>query len=240
MSKNIILDHGPLTKMYYAYGDGQAQPGDDEHIHGDPNKLTNAQWGSFVPYDFISEGDSPAFLHLVDVGLNNLDHADYGGWGGRFVPSSENPLRFEDGPSSAEFNPTTGESDVYYPQTRWLKAIQEDFAARADWCVKSFKEANHAPQITVKQGMEVKAKAGQKVLLTIETKDPDNNEVALTAWPYLEAGSGSAEVFLKGKQVEVSIPGDAKKGDKFHVVVEGTDSGLPALTRYRRVVIHVI
>lgn len=74
----------------------------------------------------------------------------------------------------------------------------------------------------------------------VETKDPDKNEVALTAWPYLEAGTGSAVVVLKGQKVEVSIPGDAKKGDKFHVVVEGTDSGLPALTRYRRVVISVI
>ena len=101
-------------------------------------------------------------MHRVDVSLNNLDHADYGGWGGRFVPSPENPYRYEDGPASAEFNPTTRESDVYYPQTRWLKAIQEDFAARADWCVKPFREANHAPHITVKQGMEVSAKPGRK------------------------------------------------------------------------------
>ncbi len=77
---DLINNHGPLLKKYYSYGDGQKQEGDPEHIHGDPNRLVNAQWGTFEPYDFISEGDSPAFLHLVDVGLKNLEHPEYGGW----------------------------------------------------------------------------------------------------------------------------------------------------------------
>jgi hypothetical protein len=37
----------------------------------------------------------------------------------------------------------------------------------------------------------------------------------------------------------VKVPTDAKKGDTFHIVVEGTDNGSPALTRYRRVVITI-
>ncbi|MBP9196170.1 MAG: DUF1593 domain-containing protein, partial [Saprospiraceae bacterium] len=97
MSEQIIQGHGPLTKMYYSYGDGKKQAGDDEHIHGDPTKLKNTYWGSFEKYDFISEGDSPAFLHLVDVGLGNLDHPEYGGWGGRLIQSKVDPSRWEDG-----------------------------------------------------------------------------------------------------------------------------------------------
>lgn len=237
MGPKIIQNHGPLLKMYYAYGDGQKQPGDDEHIHGDPTKLKDAQWGSFQPFDFISEGDSPAFLHLVDVGLNNLNNPSYGGWGGRFALAEGNRYRFEDNDKAADFNPETGKLDISYSQTRWLIAAQEDFAARADWCVKSYKDANHAPQITVKKGMNVNAKAGTTLTLQVTTSDPDGNEVKLKVWPYPEAGSGKAEVQLENAKIQVLIPATAKKGDTFHIVVEGTDTGTPALTRYRRVVI---
>jgi hypothetical protein len=240
MGPKIIQNHGPLLKMYYSYGDGQKQPGDDEHIHGDPTKLKNAQWGSFLPYDFISEGDSPAFLHLVDVGLNNLNNPSFGGWGGRFVAAEGNPYRFEDNEKAADFNPETGKLDISYSQTRWLIAAQEDFAARADWCVKSVKEANHAPQITVKEGSSITAKAGARIALHVTTGDPDGNEVKLRVWPYPEAGSGKAEATLGDAIITVKIPADAKKGDTFHVVVEGTDSGTPALTRYRRVVVKIL
>lgn len=239
MANRIILDHGPLLKMYYSYGDGQKQAGDDEHIHGDITKIKNAQWGDFTQYDFISEGDSPAFLHLVDVGLNNLNNPSFGGWGGRFVQTKDNPYRFEDNDQAADFNPETGKMDINYSQTRWLIAAQEDFAARADWCVKSYADANHAPQITVKEGMHLTANPGQELLLTIETRDPDRNGIRLKAWAYPEAGSGNAGINIGGKQAIVSIPDSAKKGDTFHVVIEGTDNGMPALTRYRRVVISI-
>lgn len=239
MAKNIILNHGALTKMYYSYGDGQKQPGDDEHIHGDPTRLTNAQWGSFKAYDFISEGDSPAFLQLIDVGLNNLEHPNYGGWGGRFVQSNENPYRYDDGPKIAELNPVTGKEDVYYPQTRWLQAIQEDFASRADWCVKSVKAANHPPKVRIKEGTAIMAKAGQQLSFQVAASDPDGHKVTLSAWPYPEAGSGTAETKLQTNNLSITIPATAKKGDTFHVVVEGKDNGSPTLSRYQRVVVTV-
>ena len=239
MANRIILDHGPLLKMYYSYGDGQKQVGDDEHIHGDINKIKNAQWGDFSQYDFISEGDSPAFLHLVDVGLNNLNNPSFGGWGGRFVQAKDNPFRFEDNDQAADFNPETGKMDINYSQTRWLIAAQEDFAARADWCVKSYADANHAPQITVKEGMFLTAKPGQELLINIETRDPDRNGIKLKAWAYPEAGSGKAGVAIGGKMATLSIPDNAKIGDSYHIVIEGTDNGIPALTRYRRVVIQI-
>lgn len=150
MGEKIINNHGALTKMYYSYGDGQNQAGDNEHIHGDLSKIKAGQWGSFGQYDFISEGDSPAFLHLIDVGLDNLENPDYGGWGGRLKQSKTNPSRWEDGEEVADFNPISQKIDPAYPQIRWLEALQNDFAARADWCVKDYNEANHAPNISVK------------------------------------------------------------------------------------------
>lgn len=240
MSSKIILNHGALLAMYYSYGDGKKQAGDPEHIHGDLTKIKNAQWGSFNQYDFISEGDSPAFLQLVDVGLDNLDHPNYGGWGGRFVQSKENAYRFEDGPRSADLNTETGLLDNNFPQTRWLKAIQEDLAARADWCIKPYAKANHAPVINVKEGEKITAKAGQEIQLHIDAKDPDKNAVQFKVWCYSEAGSGQATILLNGNICTSKIPTTAKKGDSFHFIIEGNDNGIPSLTRYKRVIVTVI
>ncbi len=240
MGDNIINKHGALTKLYYSYGDNRKQPGDEEHIHGNPAKLTKAQWGSFHPYDFISEGDSPAFLQLIDVGLGSLNQPHYGGWGGRLTQSSSNPNRWEDGQDVVDFNPYTQQLDMAYPQIRWLEALQLDFAARADWCIKPYQEANHPPKISVK-ATQVLVHAGQRVTLTASATDPDKNQVALSFWQYQEIGTLPEKVAITttGNQAMVQIPATAKRGDTLHVIVEGKDTGIPALTRYRRVILTV-
>lgn len=241
MGANIINNHGPLFEKYYSYGDGQKQAGDPNHFEGDISKIINTGRGDFSKYDFISEGDSPAFLHLVDVGLDNYQDPSRGGWSGRFVQSPENPYRYEDGEAAADLNPETGEMDTSYPQTRWIKAMQLDFAARADWCVQSFAGANHAPEIKVAEGSTITSGPEGKTTLTVSGDDPDGHPVYFKVWAYEEAGDGAAAVEYDGKEgvATVQLPENAKAGDEFHIIVEGTDTGFPALTRYRRVVIKV-
>ena len=239
MGANIINDHGPLFKKYYSYGDGQKQEGDPNHFEGDILKIANTERGSFSKYDFISEGDSPAFLHLVDVGLDNYENPSRGGWSGRFVQSEENPYRYEDGKAASDLNPETGEMDKSYAQTRWIKPMQLDFAARADWCVKSFDEANHPPNISVSEGNAIHAKPGEIIDLNLSGEDIDGHPVSFKVWPYAEAGDGAASIELNTNKVSVQIPETAKIGEKYHVIVEGTDTGFPALTRYQRVIIKI-
>ncbi len=240
MGEKIINNHGPLTKMYYSYGDGQKQPGDDEHTHGDITKIAKTQWGSFHKYDFISEGDSPAFLQLINVGLENLENPDFGGWGGRLKQSKANPNRWEDGEEVADYNPDSKKMDLAYPQIRWLKALQNDFAARADWCIKDYKDANHPPKISVKEN-QMKVKAGRTIKINASAIDPDNNEVHLSFWQYQEAGTSNEKVIIHQKDMQaiVQIPLTAKSGETIHIIVEGKDSGSPALTRYQRVILKV-
>ncbi len=239
MGPNIINNHGPLLRKYYSYGDGQKQEGDPNHFEGDISKIVNTDRGSFSKYDFISEGDSPAFLHLVDVGLDNYEDPSRGGWSGRFVKSEENPLKYEDGEASADFNPESGEMDPRYPQTRWIKAMQLDFAARADWCIKPFAEANHPPKITVSEGNAISAKAGEKLSISFTATDPDGHKVAFSVWCYAEAGDGTVQMEAQENSARIQIPKDAEKGAKYHIIVEGTDTGFPALTRYQRVILEV-
>jgi hypothetical protein len=121
---DIINNHGPLLKMYYSYGNGNPPLGEIDDIYSSMEKAKKNQWGSFGQYDFISEGDSPAFLHLVDVGLDNLTNPQDGGWGGRLVQSTVTPTRWEDGKAAADFNPFTQKMDDAYAQTRWIAVIQ--------------------------------------------------------------------------------------------------------------------
>lgn len=236
--KNIKKDHGALLANYYLWGDGSRIQNDDEHTHGDPAELAKYQMTQF---DFISEGDSPAFFHLVDVGLRNLEDASFGGWGGRMVRTS-NPYRWEDGDEATDFNPFTKQLDKAYPQTRWIDVLQNDFAARADWCVSDFKHANHPPMVKLGTDKNLTASPGQRVQLKAAAKDPDGNKVDFKWWQYFEVDSYPGKVELAratSASADFVVPADAKSGDTIHIVVEVSDDGLPKLTRYQRVIVTV-
>ena len=239
-AKNIRFGHGPLLEAYYLWGDGRKIPGDFGHTHGD---MANAQKKGMSQYSFISEGDSPAFLYLVDVGLQSRENVAYGGWGGRLMLSPTNPRRWEDGKTVTDFNPYTQQPDAAYPQTRWIPALQNDFAARADWCVKTKKEANHPPVVRLNHAANLRVKPGETVKLSGSARDPDQNAVSYRWWQYEEAGRYPGRVAInRADQSAASFtaPADALAGQTIHLILEVTDSGTPALTRYQRVVATVV
>lgn len=239
-AENIKFNHGPLLEKYYLWGDGTQIENDPEHNHGDT--AVAKQFG-LDQYDFISEGDSPAFLYLTEVGLGSLEDASYGGWGGRMVPSPTNPRRREDGKQVTDFNPFTGKQDAAYPQTRWIPAIQNDFAARADWCVKSYGEANHAPEVKLLHTANLRARPGTTVKISASASDPDHHSLRYNWWQYEEVGSYRGKVTIENstdQKTKVVIPGNAGKNDTIHLILEVSDSGTPSLTRYQRVIITVI
>lgn len=240
MSDNIINNHGPLTKMYYSYGDGQKQVGDDEHIHGDLSKIKAGQWGSFGQYDFISEGDSPAYFHLINVGLDNLNNPEYGGWGGRLVQSAQNPKRWEDGENTADYNPYTQKMDKTYGQTRWIEALQNDFAARADWCIKDYKNANHAPIVKLNHASKLSAKPNTIIKIGGTATDPDGDKLTYRWWQYDEVDTYSGKVSLNNpnqKDASFTMPSDIKNGETIHLILEVSDTHDIKLTRYQRVIV---
>ncbi|MFC1719554.1 hypothetical protein ACFL00_00255 [Pseudomonadota bacterium] len=69
--------------------------------------------------------------------------------------------------SMREGTQTTEEQrrEYFKPIWRWSEAFQNDFAARADWSVKSYEEANHPPLVKVTPS-NISAKPGQKIPLT--------------------------------------------------------------------------
>ncbi len=235
-----IRGRGSLLVAYYLYGDGRHISGDPEHTQGD---MAEAKKLNLSQYSFISEGDSPAFFNLTDVGLRNNEDIAYGGWGGRMVQSPTNPRRWEDGKTVTDFNPYTQKPDAAYPQTRWIPALQNDFAARADWCVKPYKAANHPPTVTLGQPRDQRAKVGQTVLLRATATDPDGNVLRYRWWQYKEVDTYPGQVMVQQPakaSTSVTVPIDAQPGQTIHLILEVTDTGTPALTRYGRVIVTVI
>ncbi len=239
-AEHIKFNHGPLLSAYYLWGDGQKIAGDPEHTHGDPEEARKYKLNQ---YDFISEGDSPAFFYLIDVGLRSKEDVSYGGWGGRMVQSAANPYRWEDGKTVTDYNPYTKKQDAAYPQTRWIPALQNDFAARADWCVKSYQEANHPPIVKLSHAQDLRVKPGQRVTLSGSATDPDGNPVSYRWWQYEEVDTYPGTVInQQPDQAKTAfvVPDDATAGQTIHFVLEVTDKGTPALTRYQRVIATVV
>lgn len=238
-SENIKFMHGPLLENYYLWGDGQKISGDPEHTQGD---LQEAQRQQRNQYDFISEGDSPAFFFLLDYGLRSTDDPSFGGLGGRFIKSASNPARWEDGSTVVDYNPLTDKQDTTYPQVRWIPVLQNDFAARADWCVRDYEDANHAPVTGLNHSGNLFANPGEEVRLSGTAGDPDGDKLTYSWWQYMEAGTCKSVAAITGKdsrEATVIIPSDAGTGETIHIVFEVCDSGTPELTRYQRVVISV-
>jgi hypothetical protein len=193
--------------------------------------------GTYEPQNgaFRSEGDSPSFMYEIEVGLRSLENPSYGGWGGRFMlekPGATNVWR------DAE-----DDGDLYKPIWRWAEAFQNDWAARADWCVKSYREANHPPIVNLAVPKDVEAAPGATVKLSVAGSiDPDGDKLSYSWWQYREPSTYKGEVVVwdAGSAVaSMQVPADAKTGDTIHLIAEVTDAGKPPLTRYARVIVTV-
>ncbi len=249
MKSNILNNHGALCSLYKAHVPGS------HGLSGDTN---------FSEGDFRSEGDSPAFIHIINTGLQNMESPAFGGWGGRYIKVRENtwldpvPVQGYEYPSGRwytstawgrkymrEIYPENTEQMIEYfkPIWRWSDAFQNDFAARADWCVNSYDEANHPPIVKLAHQNDLQAKPGELVKLNATgTTDPDGNDLTYQWWQYKEADTYNGIIDIQNaEQVQASfiIPKDAARGETIHVVCEVKDLGTPQLTRYQRIVVEI-
>ena len=204
MEANILKGHGPLCSLYEAK-DGA----------------------------FRSEGDSPAFMHQIPVGLRSMEDPTYGGWGGRFVREK---------PKSNTWRGAQDDGDLNKPIWRWAEAFQNDWAARADWCVKDYEQANHPPVVKLDGPLDVKVAPGETVRLNAaRSSDPDGDDLRFNWWPYRETGTLTGTVNLnydRAGKATVTFARSAKAGQTVHIICEVTDDGSPALTRYQRVIVE--
>ncbi|MFO7257196.1 MAG: DUF1593 domain-containing protein [Bacteroidota bacterium] len=175
------------------------------------------------------EGDTPAFLSLIPNGLNNPEHPNWGGWGGRYELYKpefvKRPLGRSGVPHEPETRPIwTNASDTYTPYVtskygravrfdtttftgskvtlwRWRDDFQNDFAARMDWCTMSYEEANHPPVAVSNQPEEITIKSGEGFWLDASgSYDPDGDNLSFLWFHYPEAGTYRGSIEMSGAE----------------------------------------
>ncbi len=205
--EHIKNGHGTLMNLYALMGDGKIIEGElEEEQRGSEEYLANNP--QYNRYDFISEGDSPSFFYLIDNGLRSLEDPSYGGWGGRFGAVNEKLYKN----TVLDFNVYTNTYEAEYSLMRWFDDIQDDFAARADWLITpKYKDANHNPTVRIKEGLDLKAKPGEKVTLHAKGKDPDGDQLTYKWWRYFEADTFE-DSKVPQEEVKQILAGDLQLG----------------------------
>lgn len=208
---------------------------------------------------FLMEGDTPSFLYLIPNGLGDSEHPDWGSWGGRYEFYTPRMTKALLEPETRPFW-TDADDEVFGVDGnwhtsnqatiwRWRQAYQNDFAARMDWTVKPYAEANHPPVAKLAHADRLKAKSGESVTLSAKgSRDPDGNALSYQ-WIYygepgtlvLSSGRTGAPLVIDNANAETAtfIAPKVDKPETMHIVLAVTDHGTPALTRYQRVIITI-
>ncbi|WP_203532510.1 nucleoside hydrolase-like domain-containing protein [Draconibacterium halophilum] len=240
LARNIQQGHGPLGAAYpdVAYG---------------------------------MEGDTPAWLSLIQNGLNKPEYPDWGGWGGRYEMYKPDFSKAKKGSSGVPFEPEvraiwTNAFDSYTPCVpnnfgrtikldtttftgdkvslwRWRDDFQNDFAARIDWCTKSFDEANHPPVPVLNGAEEITVKSGQGIALNAsDSYDPDGDNISFQWFSYPEAGTLKERLIKDAQNIHSVwiVAPDVKKKETAHIILKVTDKGEPELSRYKRIIVNIL
>jgi len=240
-----ISSKGPFGALYRVWGDGkQMVKGDIFDYFGFPEtdeelrKKGYIVWAPVQPKgSWLGEGDTPTFLNLIDNGLRAFEDDTYGGWGGR--------KRLDQAEWNGSFDSTISllasmSRDTVLPD--FFPAVQNDFAARFHWSVTpEFDDANHEPVLSLNGPLSISARPGEKIRLKGAASDPDGDSISINWW-HFKTGSYKGDVRIADPSAivtEVILPDDVVAGQTIHLILEATDNGSPALTRYRRVIVTI-
>jgi hypothetical protein len=240
LAENIQQSHGPLGVEY-----------------------PDISWGM--------EGDTPSWLSLIPNGLSNPEHPEWGGWGGRYELYKPDFAKAKKGNSGVPFEAETREiwtnaNDTYTPYIpndygralkpdtttftgykvslwRWRDDFQNDFAARMDWCTKSYEETNHPPMPVLNNPEEITVNSGEGIGLDASNSyDPDGDHLSFLWFSYPEAGSYQKNIITDAQNTHglwIVAPKVEKK-ETAHIILKITDKGNPQLSRYKRVIVTIL
>ena len=221
--------------------------------------------GAEYPFwEYLMEGDTPSFLNLINTGLSNPEHPEWGGWGGRYEFYTPRMQKWFIYPETRPFW-TNAEDEVmgvdgrwhdgnHETIWRWREAYQNDFAARMDWTIFPPEKANHPPVAKIDGEMNITAKKSERINLSaVGSIDPDGDSLSYRWFCYGEAGTLATATGSTGQAIQVKNADQQKAWFEIpkygimppgigtiHIILAVTDQGTPRLTRYKRIIITVV
>src|SRR5690606_1323386 len=107
---------------------------------------------------------------------------------------------------------------------RWATAFQNDWAARADWCVKNFHDANHSPEVRLAHALDLIAKPGERSRLSARpSTEQDQKQLSFRWWHYPEADTYRGQVVIEAAdQIEAALfgPPSPRVDDTSRIICE--------------------
>lgn len=246
LKENIKFNHGSLMALYKTVNDGQHIDGEeDKYQFGETNIIYDKEYND---YDFIAEGDTISIMGLFNTGLRGFENGSFGSYGGRYFYTKANG---EDAGylttlpggiiPTGYVNPETNNIEKYNP---YLLDFQLEWAARADWCVNTPENCNHAPVVEM-QEKDFTSAPGETVSFGAVISDPDGDtcsaEWTIDPTGGVFHGEGTQIYEWKAETPEASftIPEDARSGDCFTLTLRARDDADAVMTRYAQVRIVV-
>jgi hypothetical protein len=191
--------------------------------------------------------DGAGWMAIMPNGLGDPNDPSAGSWGGRFIKMAE-PNYYEDAQDLDTFNGSTVTGiRIKWCFARWREQIQNDLAARMDWCDTGvFANANHYPIAvlngdTTKNFMHIAADGGATVNLSAAgSTDPDGNTLSYKWWHYKSVGNSySGTISITGPTSQACSFPAPNTSTTIHIILEVRDNGTPPLTSYRRAIVTI-
>ncbi len=260
-TKENISSQGALGALYRVWGDGKQMVKNDifDYFGLSGYSATQLQAMGYIVWtpprptgEFLGEGDTFTYLNLLDNGLLGYEDGTPGGWAGYGLPnvaplipasagqsnairSYDDLLRIMERVAAAPRPPS--------PFPNFTPAAQHGFGARMKWSVTpTYTNANHEPRVTIRGDRRISARPAETIRLQGITSDPDGNAVTVKWWHWKDVGTYPGQITVTNPTslaTSVQIPANATEGQTIHLILEATDDGTPALTRYQRIIVSV-
>jgi len=182
--------------------------------------------GNIYPkYKYGVEGDTPAFLYIMPIGLHNPDIPGQGSWGGYF--------EWAKGPDNETFAYTNHQSPAYgicrEHEKHFYEATFNNFAARMDWAQDGAGNRNPVVAVNGDDGMDIitlTPQHGTSVTLDAsESHDPDGDKLTFNWWIISGPGTTTQDIKISNSnssRAAVQVP-ENSAGKTFHVICEVTE-----------------
>lgn len=208
-----------------------------------PNYVGGDIWsGQLGRVKGTKEGDTPSFLGLIPNGLNMPEQPELGSWGGLYAKN--NTSYYQDKVDSTA-NYATDRTPYMASVYRWRPDWQNDFLTRLQWCVRSYRNANHHPKAVVNgnasdQPILQVVRAGTTIRFDAQqSSDPERQALRFHWQVYPQTAiPGVVLLDVETARLKVQVESTVRR-QTIPILLTVTDTGQPALRHYRRVILQV-